>query len=41
MLAEDAIKAAVKDYETRRANGNGSEDLTSGVKAAPAWLYYL
>ncbi|KAI9108961.1 hypothetical protein K1719_020266 [Acacia pycnantha] len=36
MLAEDAIKAAVKDYETRRANGNGSEDSASGMKAALA-----
>lgn len=36
MLAEDAIKAAVKDYDTRRANGNGNNTVSaSGEKAAP------
>lgn len=30
MLAEDAIKAAVKDYETKRGNGKS----TAGAEAA-------
>lgn len=33
MLAEDAIKAAVRDYEARRAKQNGNLDATA--KAAP------
>ncbi|OWM65443.1 iron-sulfur cluster assembly protein 1-like [Punica granatum] len=33
MLAEDAIKAAVKDYEAKRAKGNGNSDVF--MKTAP------
>ncbi|KAJ8449094.1 hypothetical protein Cgig2_004149 [Carnegiea gigantea] len=36
MLAEDAIKAAVKDYETKRAKRNGDSEATSIDKAAEA-----
>lgn len=37
MLAEDAIKAAVKDYEAKRGkNGDNTEKA-----AAEAWLYYI
>lgn len=36
MLAEDAIKAAVKDYEAKRANSNGSTTAEPAVKAAEA-----
>ncbi|CAO2822502.1 unnamed protein product [Amaranthus hypochondriacus] len=37
MLAEDAIKAAVKDYERKRANQNGSSSVSaSSNKAAEA-----
>lgn len=35
MLAEDAIKAAVKDYETKR----GKSVASTTEKAAEAWLY--
>lgn len=36
MLAEDAIKAAVKDYEAKRGKSNGGLEATSGEKAAEA-----
>ncbi|KAF7806080.1 iron-sulfur cluster assembly protein 1-like [Senna tora] len=36
MLAEDAIKAAVKDYEAKRAKSTASQEETSGEKAATA-----
>ncbi|XP_059444695.1 iron-sulfur cluster assembly protein 1-like [Corylus avellana] len=36
MLAEDAIKAAVKDYEAKRTNSNGSTTAEPAVKAAEA-----
>ncbi|XP_050225462.1 iron-sulfur cluster assembly protein 1-like [Mercurialis annua] len=36
MLAEDAIKAAVKDYQTKREKLNGSSDATSAEQAAQA-----
>ncbi|XP_027329550.1 iron-sulfur cluster assembly protein 1-like [Abrus precatorius] len=36
MLAEDAIKAAVKDYEVKRAKANGSGEATTGEKPATA-----
>lgn len=36
MLAEDAIKAAVKDYEAKRAKSNGSQDSALLEKAADA-----
>ncbi|EEF51992.1 iron-sulfur cluster assembly protein 1 [Ricinus communis] len=34
MLAEDAIKAAVKDYQTKREKLNGSSDAASAEQAA-------
>lgn len=38
MLAEDAIKAAVKDYEAKRAKQNGSSaEAASSEKVADAW----
>ncbi|KAG8388586.1 hypothetical protein BUALT_Bualt02G0140900 [Buddleja alternifolia] len=36
MLAEDAIKAAVKDYEAKRLKSNGSEEAAPMEKAADA-----
>jgi hypothetical protein len=36
MLAEDAIKAAVKDYEAKRAKSNGSTTAEPAVKTAEA-----
>ncbi|KAL9314123.1 hypothetical protein ACSQ67_019575 [Phaseolus vulgaris] len=36
MLAEDAIKAAVKDYETKRASAIADGQGTTGEKAATA-----
>ncbi|KAK3035309.1 hypothetical protein RJ639_034017 [Escallonia herrerae] len=36
MLAEDAIKAAVKDYEAKRANRGASPETTPVKKAADA-----
>ncbi|KAK2967170.1 hypothetical protein RJ640_005214 [Escallonia rubra] len=36
MLAEDAIKAAVKDYEAKRANGGVSPEAAPVEKAADA-----
>ncbi|KAK6153303.1 hypothetical protein DH2020_012942 [Rehmannia glutinosa] len=36
MLAEDAIKAAVKDYEAKRSKSNGSQDAEPLGKAADA-----
>ncbi|CAA2951730.1 iron-sulfur cluster assembly 1-like [Olea europaea subsp. europaea] len=36
MLAEDAIKAAVKDYESKRGKSNASEEAASLEKAADA-----
>ncbi|KAF3944766.1 hypothetical protein CMV_028784 [Castanea mollissima] len=36
MLAEDAIKAAVKDYEAKRAKSNGSATAAPAAKAAEA-----
>lgn len=36
MLAEDAIKAAVKDYEAKRAKQNSDSEATSIDKAAEA-----
>ncbi|GAB2289510.1 iron-binding protein [Dionaea muscipula] len=36
MLAEDAIKAAIKDYEKKRAKGNDEPETTSAVKVAAA-----
>jgi len=36
MLAEDAIKAAVKDYEAKRGKVNGGSEAASGEKAAEA-----
>lgn len=36
MLAEDAIKAAVKDYEAKRAKRNSDSEATSIDKAAEA-----
>jgi len=36
MLAEDAIKAAVKDYESKRAKQNSSSEAASSEKAAEA-----
>ena len=35
-LAEDAIKAAVKDYEAKRAKSNGSATAALAAKAAEA-----
>ncbi|KAF3671848.1 Iron sulfur cluster assembly protein 2, mitochondrial [Capsicum annuum] len=34
MLAEDAIKAAVKDYETKKAKFNGNAETASTEKTA-------
>ncbi|KAH8493041.1 hypothetical protein Peur_072398 [Populus x canadensis] len=36
MLAEDAIKAAVKDYQTKRAKSNVDSDAEPAVQAAKA-----
>ncbi|XP_061376482.1 iron-sulfur cluster assembly protein 1-like [Gastrolobium bilobum] len=36
MLAEDAIKAAVKDYEAKRASATASGESTTGQKTATA-----
>lgn len=36
MLAEDAIKAAVKDYEAKRGKINGGSEAAAGEKAAEA-----
>ncbi|KAB5532019.1 hypothetical protein DKX38_018689 [Salix brachista] len=36
MLAEDAIKAAVKDYKTKRAKSNVDSEAEPAVKAAQA-----
>ena len=36
MLAEDAIKAAVKDYEAKRAKSTGSATAVPAEKAADA-----
>ena len=36
MLAEDAIKAAVKDYEAKRTKSNGSTMAESANEAAEA-----
>ncbi|KAI3464098.1 hypothetical protein Pfo_020761 [Paulownia fortunei] len=36
MLAEDAIKAAVKDYEAKRLKSNGSQEAAPVEKAADA-----
>ncbi|KAJ9140319.1 hypothetical protein P3X46_030979 [Hevea brasiliensis] len=36
MLAEDAIKAAVKDYQTKRAKVNGTSDAAPVEQAAQA-----
>ena len=36
MLAEDAIKAAVKDFEAKRAKSNGSATAALAAKAAEA-----
>ena len=36
MLAEDAIKAAVKDYKAKRAKSNGSATAALAAKAAEA-----
>ncbi|MQI71963.1 Fe-S cluster assembly scaffold IscU, partial [Escherichia coli] len=36
MLAEDAIKAAVKDYEVKRAKATASGEATAAEKAATA-----
>lgn len=36
MLAEDAIKAAVKDYEKKRTKVNGSQEAAPVEKAADA-----
>ncbi|KAG4970596.1 hypothetical protein AAZX31_13G129700 [Glycine max] len=36
MLAEDAIKAAVKDYEAKRASASAGGQTTTGEKAATA-----
>ncbi|KAF2315908.1 hypothetical protein GH714_040703 [Hevea brasiliensis] len=36
MLAEDAIKAAVKDYQTKRAKVNGTPDAAPVEQAAQA-----
>ena len=38
MLAEDAIKAAVKDYEAKRAKSGSNSDAAPADKAANAWL---
>lgn len=39
MLAEDAIKAAVKDYEAKRAKATASgEAATEETAAATAWF---
>lgn len=39
MLAEDAIKAAVKDYEAKRAMTTAAGgEATTGDKAATAWF---
>jgi len=37
MLAEDAIKAAVKDYQTKRAKLSGVSETESVEQAAQAW----
>lgn len=37
MLAEDAIKAAVKDYEAKKAKMTGKEEAVGSEKAAEAW----
>ncbi|KAK7330494.1 hypothetical protein VNO77_24689 [Canavalia gladiata] len=36
MLAEDAIKAAVKDYETKRGKATADREATAGEKPPPA-----
>ncbi|KAJ1398227.1 NIF system FeS cluster assembly, NifU, N-terminal [Sesbania bispinosa] len=36
MLAEDAIKAAVKDYEAKRAKATANGEVTTGENAATA-----
>lgn len=42
MLAEDAIKAAVKDYEAKRgAQPNASAQATPLEKAADAWFCHV
>ena len=38
MLAEDAIKAAVKDYEAKRAKATASGEAATGEKPAIAWF---
>jgi hypothetical protein len=41
MLAEDAIKAAVKDYEAKKAKKGQKGEDSSVEKAAEAWLKFL
>lgn len=41
MLAEDAIKAAVKDYQTKHAKVNGDSEATPVEQAAKAWWFSL
>jgi len=38
MLAEDAIKAAVKDYEAKRAKATASGEAATEEKPATAWF---
>ena len=38
MLAEDAIKAAVKDYETKRAKSTTSPQAASVENAVNVWF---
>ena len=41
MLAEDAIKAAVKDVKAKRAKLNGNSDAAPVEKAIDAWCLML
>jgi len=41
MLAEDAIKAAVKDYEAKRASASAGGQATTGEKAVTAWVLHF
>lgn len=40
MLAEDAIKAAVKDYEAKRTKSSAASEAAPAEKAADAWRYW-
>lgn len=40
MLAEDAIKAAVKDYEAKRVKATASGEATTAEKTSTAWFLH-